>query len=407
MCVVAWLQWPQQEILIELGDGLAVIYLNSHCFLFANNAKGKSENLGGATTSSNYIITICSRKTYTLMPNGKSERDYFRKSDRVKKSDVMLSVVVPFFNEEEVLPAFHKRLTAVLDTIQAKTEIVYINDGSTDNSQKIITDFTPTSSPIRYIRLSRNFGKEAAMTAGLRNTNGQAVVLLDADLQDPPELIPQMLTEWKKGYDVVNMQRAVRHGETAFKRFSAASFYKLINLLSDLDIPENVGDFRLLSHTVVEHINTLPEKNRYMKGLFSWPGFVQTTLTFDRDARFSGKTKWNYFKLLGLAMNGISSFSIRPLRIATVLGTLIASVAFLYGFWIVVKTLALGEPVQGYPSLMVVQLGLGGVQLLCIGLLGEYIGRIFIESKGRPAYVIDQIFDQPAQQLEQEEAQCA
>lgn len=353
------------------------------------------------------LLQSAAGKTYTLMPNEKSGPDFFRKSDRVKKSDVMLSVVVPFFNEEEVLPAFHERLTAVLDTIQGRTEIVYINDGSTDNSLKIVTNFAPTSSQIRYVCLSRNFGKEAAMTAGLRNTNGQAVILLDADLQDPPELIPQMLAEWKKGYDVVNMQRAVRHGETVFKRFSAASFYKLINVLSDLHIPENVGDFRLLSRVVVEHINTLPEKNRYMKGLFSWPGFVQTTLTFDRDPRFCGKTKWNYFKLLGLAMNGISSFSIRPLRIATVLGTLIASVAFVYGFWIVIKTMALGDPVQGYPSLMVVQLGLGGVQLLCIGLLGEYIGRIFIESKGRPAYVIDQIFDKPAAQSEQEEAQCA
>lgn len=341
------------------------------------------------------------------MPNKKSEPDYFRKSDKVNKSDIMLSVVVPFFNEEEVLPAFHERLTAVLDAIQERTEIVYINDGSTDNSQEILVNFPPTSSPIRYICFSRNFGKEAAMTAGLRNANGQAVILLDADLQDPPELIPQMLTEWNKGYDVVNMQRAVRHGESTFKRFSAASFYKVINALSDLHIPENVGDFRLLSRVVVEHINKLPEKNRYMKGLFSWPGFTQSTLTFDRDPRFSGKTKWNYFKLMGLAMNGISSFSIRPLRIATILGTLIASAAFVYGFWIVIKTLALGDPVQGYPSLMVVQLGLGGVQLLCIGLLGEYIGRIFIESKDRPAYIIDQIFDKPAIQPEQEEAQCA
>lgn len=341
------------------------------------------------------------------MKNKKVESGYFTKSDDFKKFEIKLSVVVPFFNEEEVLPVFHERLTAVLDEIQEQTEIVYINDGSSDDSQKIIVNALPTSSTIRYVCLSRNFGKEAAMTAGLRNTRGQAVIILDADLQDPPELIPQMLEQWEKGYDVVNMQRAVRHGETKFKRFSAATFYKLINMMSELHIPENVGDFRLISRTVVEHINTLPEKNRYMKGLFSWPGFVQTTLQFDRDPRFSGKTKWNYFKLMGLAMNGITSFSIRPLRIATVLGTLIATGAFTYGLWVIIKTLASGEPVQGYPSLMVVQLGLGGVQLLCIGLLGEYIGRIFIESKGRPTYVIDQILDQPANHLEYEDKQWA
>lgn len=320
---------------------------------------------------------------------------------------VQLSVVVPFFNEKDVLPLFHERLTAVLDALNQETEIIYIDDGSTDNSADIVNFAAPTSSTVRCISLSRNFGKEAAMTAGLKYTCGEAVIILDADLQDPPELIPQMLEKWKEGYDVVNMQRAVRHGETKFKRFSAAAFYKVINFLSDLDIPENVGDFRLLGRTVVNHINELPEKNRYMKGLFSWPGFVQATIQFDRDPRFSGETKWNYFKLMGLAMNGITSFSIRPLRIATLLGALIASGAFLYGIWVVIKTLALGDPVQGYPSLMVVQLGLGGVQLLCMGLLGEYIGRIFIESKGRPSFVIKTINDHPAKEKEKKEIQCA
>jgi glycosyltransferase involved in cell wall biosynthesis len=206
-----------------------------------------------------------------------------------------------------------------------------------------------------------------------------------------------MLEKWREGYDVVNMQRKERHGETWFKQKSAAWFYRVMNSVSQMDVPENVGDFRLLSRRVVEHINQLPERNRYMKGLFSWPGFNTITLQFERDPRLVGETKWNYLKLIGLAIDGISSFSIRPLRLATLLGALMAVVAFLYGFIIICKTIFLGEPVVGYPSMMVVQLGLGGIQLLCIGLMGEYIGRIFIETKRRPLYIVQSNIEKKAQ----------
>ena len=205
-----------------------------------------------------------------------------------------------------------------------------------------------------------------------------------------------MMAKWREGYDVVNMQRKERNGETWFKKFSAASFYRVMNILVKIDVPENVGDFRLLSREVVDHINQLPERNRYMKGIFSWPGFRQTTIQFNRDARFCGETKWNYLKLVGLAMDGITSFSIRPLRIASVVGGLVALSAFVYGMFIVFKTMMFGEAISGYPSMMVVQLALGGIQLLSIGLLGEYIGRIFIETKGRPLYLIQSVADKPA-----------
>tara|TARA_Y100000588_G_scaffold371652_1_gene443229 strand:- start:1530 stop:2549 length:1020 start_codon:yes stop_codon:yes gene_type:complete len=311
-------------------------------------------------------------------------------------SAVLLSIIVPFYNEQEVLEEFHSRLTKVLDSLPITSEIVYVDDGSKDNSLDVVSSFTSINSSISVIGLSRNFGKESAMSAGLEHCRGQAVILLDADLQDPPELIPQMIAKWREGYDVVNMQRRQRDGETWFKKFSAASFYKVMNAAAKIDVPENVGDFRLLSREVVDHINQLPERNRYMKGIFSWPGFRQATIQFNRDARFCGETKWNYLKLIGLAMDGITSFSIRPLRIATAVGGLVALSAFIYGVIIVFKTMMFGEPITGYPSMMVVQLALGGIQLLSIGLMGEYIGRIFIETKNRPLYLIQSVVDTPA-----------
>lgn len=304
---------------------------------------------------------------------------------------ITLSIVVPYYNEEEVLREFHSRVTQVLDSIPDTCEIVYVNDGSTDKSLEIVNSFAPMGCHVVSVDLSRNFGKESAMSAGLEHCKGEAVILLDADLQDPPELIPEMLAKWRQGFDVVNMKRRERLGETWFKRFSASCFYKLLNLLVKSEIPENVGDFRLLSRQVVNHINQLPERNRYMKGIFSWPGYNQATLEFDRDARFSGETKWNYFKLIGLAVDGITSFSIRPLRLATIAGGLIASSAFIYGMVVLFKTVLFGDPVTGYPSMMIVQLALGGIQLLSIGLLGEYIGRIFIETKNRPLYLVKSV----------------
>ena len=308
----------------------------------------------------------------------------------------VLSVVVPFYNEQSVLPEFHRRLTQVLDALPELCEIVYVDDGSDDQSVALIQAQPSGSSTVRCLVLSRNFGKESAMSAGLANARGQAVILIDADLQDPPEKIPEMLQAWRNGAEVVNMKRASRHGESWAKRASAAVFYKLLNRVAAQEIPENVGDFRLLSARVVAHINALPERNRYMKGLLSWPGFTQTTLLFERDARFCGTTKWNYFKLLGLAMDGLTAFSIRPLRLATFAGALTALLAFGFGAWIVCKTLFFGEPVSGFPTTIVVVSALAGVQLLSIGLLGEYIGRIFVEVKQRPIYLIQAEHEQAA-----------
>lgn len=317
------------------------------------------------------------------------------------KPPVTLSVVVPYFNEQDVLPELHARLNVVLEQLPDSSEIIYIDDGSSDNSQAVVESFTSDAAMIKSVALSRNFGKEAAMSAGLEHSRGLAVILIDADLQDPPELIPKMLAKWREGYDVVNMQRSERLGETWFKRKSAAAFYRLLNVMVKSPIPENVGDFRLLSRQVVDHINRLPERNRYMKGIFAWPGFKPVTMQFQRDARFCGETKWNYFKLIGLAVDGITAFSIRPLRLATVLGCLIASGAFIYGMMIVVKTLLFGDPVTGYPSMMVAQLALGGVQLLTIGILGEYIGRIFIETKQRPLYLVQSVTEKQTQSQQQ------
>ncbi|USD36155.1 MULTISPECIES: glycosyltransferase family 2 protein [Ferrimonas] len=317
-----------------------------------------------------------------------------RPQQRHHDRPIVLSVIIPVFNESQGLAYTHQRVTEVLDAIVERCEIIYVDDGSNDNSWQLVQQLPESSSDHVGVTLSRNFGKEAAMSAGLQQCRGQAVILLDADLQDPPELIPQMMEAWRKGADVVNMKRRARLGESWFKRMTAASFYKVMNWASEVPVPENVGDFRLMSRQVVDHINQLPERNRYMKGLFAWPGFMQVTLEFDRDPRAVGETKWNYGKLFALAMDGIASFSIRPLRLATWCGLLTALSAFLYGAWVVVKTLAFGEVVSGYPSMMVVQLLIGGIQLLALGLIGEYLGRVVMEVKQRPQYLIREVSHQ-------------
>ncbi|MBB1271125.1 glycosyltransferase family 2 protein [Shewanella sp. SR44-3] len=306
-------------------------------------------------------------------------------------TEICLSLIIPIYNESPMIEPLMARLVPVIAQLNVSTEIIFVDDGSCDDSWQALSSLSPHQCEHQCIKLSRNFGKEAAMSAGLMQARGLAVILLDADLQDPPELIPQMMSAWQQGFDVVNMKRRKRLGETWFKRFSAASFYRLINWMSDSPVPENVGDFRLMSRQVVDCINTLPERNRFMKGIFSWPGFSQQTLEFDRDPRFCGETKWNYTKLLGLAMDGITSFSFKPLRIATWCGVITALFAFGYGSWVVTKTLVYGDTVAGYPSLMVVQLTFAGMQLLALGLIGEYLGRVFVEVKQRPIYLIETI----------------
>jgi glycosyltransferase involved in cell wall biosynthesis len=302
-------------------------------------------------------------------------------------SNPKLSVVVPAFNEEAVLELFQGRLTTVLDAMGVTAEVIYVDDGSRDLTRAVIERLRLRDPRIGVVELSRNFGKEIAVTAGLHHARGDAVVLIDADLQDPPELIPELFAAWRaRGADVVYAQRRARAGESWAKRATARVFYALMQHVGRVHIPADTGDFRLLSRRAVDALSLYPEHHRFMKGLFTWIGFDQEAVPYDRDPRHAGRSKWSYLKLLNLAIEGITSFTAAPLRFASVLGLVIATVAFLDGIWVIYKTLRYGDPVQGYPSLMTAVLFLGGVQLTAIGVLGEYLGRIFQETKQRPLY---------------------
>lgn len=289
-----------------------------------------------------------------------------------------------------MLPRFHQEITRVLSELPFNFEIVYINDGSTDDTLEIIKQLRESDSQVTLIDLSRNFGKEIALTAGLQNAIGDAVVVIDADLQDPPELIPELINEWQNGYDVVYAQRTHRKGESLVKRTTAHFFYRIIQRISKISIPEDTGDFRILSRRAVNALNSFDEQHRFMKGLFAWIGYRQKAVHYQRDPRHAGETKWNYWKLWNFAIDGITSFTIAPLKISTYLGLLTAAGAFMYGFYMFMETLIIGNPVPGYPSLIVIILFLGGVQLVAIGILGEYLGRIFNETKRRPLYFINE-----------------
>jgi polyisoprenyl-phosphate glycosyltransferase len=301
-----------------------------------------------------------------------------------------LSVVVPVYNEAAVLPEFHRRLGTVMEMLSPRVEIIYVNDGSRDGSSALLAKLNAADARVAVIELSRNFGKEIAMTAGLDHAEGDAVIVIDSDLQDPPELIAEMVRTWQEGADIVLMRRASRAQESWFKKATANAFYRIIGRLSDIDIPENVGDFRLLSRRAVVAFRKLPERSRFMKGLFAWIGYPSRELSYDRDGRFAGETKWNYWKLWNFALEGITSFSAAPLKIASYVGFLTALVAFSYGVFVIAKTLLYGDPVRGYPTLVVLVLFLGGLQLMALGIIGEYIARMFIEVKQRPLYLVEQ-----------------
>jgi glycosyltransferase involved in cell wall biosynthesis len=297
-----------------------------------------------------------------------------------------LSVVVPVYNEGAVLPQFHSQITAVMQATDCDYELLYVDDGSTDDSAAQLGGFRDSDDRVGVIELSRNFGKEVALSAGLDHATGDAVIVIDADLQDPPELIPVFLEEWRRGYDVVYGRRSSR--ESRAKVSSAKWFYRTINYLSDVEIPQDTGDFRLLSRRAVDAVTSLPERRRFMKGLFAWVGFPQKAVPYDRPPREAGASHWNYWRLWNLALEGITSFSDVPLRVATYLGALTAGVALLYGLFLLVRTLIWGNPVPGYPSLIIVMLFLGGVQLICLGIIGEYLARTYDEAKGRTLYFL-------------------
>lgn len=303
----------------------------------------------------------------------------------------LVSIIIPCYNEQEVIRTCHEKVLEGIAGLPFDFEIIYINDGSRDKTLGILREINAADKRARVLNLSRNFGKEAAMTAGIDSARGDALIILDADLQDPPSLIPELVKIWKdQGADVVYGQRVEREGETWFKKVTASTFYRLINNISAVEIPRNTGDFRLMNRRAVEALKQLREHHRFMKGLFAWIGYKQIALQYNRAPRAAGTTKWNYWKLSNFAMEGITSFSIVPLRIATFAGFLISLAAFGYGGFIMLKTLFFGRDLPGYASLMVMVTFLSGIQLLTIGILGEYIGRIFGETKNRPLYFIEE-----------------
>lgn len=302
-----------------------------------------------------------------------------------------ISVVVPAYNEQEVLGEFYSRTSSVLRSTGLPYEIVFVNDGSTDGSLALMHSLRVSDPNVAVVDLSRNFGKEIALTAGLDQSRGEVVVVIDADLQDPPEMIPDFIFEWRNGFDIVYAVRTEREGETWLKKMTAAAFYRLIQSVSRIKIPRDTGDFRLMSRRAVEALRGLREHHRFMKGLFSWIGFPSKPIYYKRAPRAAGETKWNYWKLWNFALEGITSFTIAPLKIATYMGLAVAAGAFIYAAFVIYKTLVYGDPVQGYPSLMVVMLFLGGAQLMFTGILGEYLGRVFNEVKQRPLYLLNDV----------------
>lgn len=301
---------------------------------------------------------------------------------------IELSIVVPMHNESAGIDAFFARFEALFATFPLNYEIICVNDGSRDDTLARLLAHNQRDPRIKVIDLSRNFGKETALTAGLDHCRGATVVPIDADLQDPPELIPEMLAKWREGYDVVYATRRIRHGETATKRATAGMFYRVLNWMSEIDIPANTGDFRLMDRRVVEALRQLPERTRFMKGLFAWVGFKQTAIYYDRDPRFAGQSQWSYWKLWTLALDGVIAFSVLPLKVWGYIGLLLSLGALVYAGLLVLTVWMRGIDVPGYASMMVVVLFLGGVQLMSLGIIGEYLARIYTEVKRRPLYLI-------------------
>jgi polyisoprenyl-phosphate glycosyltransferase len=313
----------------------------------------------------------------------------------------MLSLVIPVFNEEATLDALFTTIRDRLATLAASYEVVLIDDGSRDRTSEMLAEMTRRDTRFRSVHFSRNFGHQAAVTAGLHFARGSAVVVMDADLQDPPELLAAMIDRWREGYHVVYAQRAKRHAESAIKRGIAFAYYRLLQRLTDVQIPADTGDFCLMDRRVVDLLNRMPERNRYLRGLRAWLGFRQTAVPFERPPRYAGEPKYTFWKSLALGVNGIVAFSKVPLRVATYLGIIAAALSLVLTGWAIYQRLVGGDTVRGWASTLVVILLLGGVQLLMIGVVGEYLSRIYDEVKQRPMYVIGELrgFDGPSDYL--------
>ncbi|THB66600.1 MAG: glycosyltransferase [Desulfovibrio sp.] len=299
-----------------------------------------------------------------------------------------LSLVVPVYNEQDMVGQFVDTVSPILESTGCTWEMVFVNDGSSDATMAKLQGLRRADPRIKAIDFSRNFGKEAALTAGLDFATGRAVIPMDVDLQDPPELIPEMIIKWREGWEVVLAARNDRSSDTLAKRTSARWFYSLFNRLSPMRLPENVGDFRLMDRVVVDALKRLDEKNRFMKGLMAWAGFSTTTVEYSRPARAAGCSKWNFPKLFSFALDGIFSFSNLPLKVWTFIGTILSGLSFLYMVLLIGKAFIFGRDVPGYHSIMVTLTFLGGVQLISLGVIGEYVGRIYNETKGRPIYLV-------------------
>lgn len=314
--------------------------------------------------------------------------------------DIELSIIVPCYNESEVVEKFFSAMVGnngILNNLGLNCELVFINDGSKDNTLELLKAqkeiySNKSNLDIKIVNLSRNFGKEAAMSAGFSVASGEAIVPMDADLQHPASLIPKFVELWRQDYDVVLAKRANRQDESALKRFCSSIFYKLNNKISEIEIPQNVGDFRLFTKKVLNAINSLPENQRFMKGIFAWVGFRSITIEYEEQERIAGSSKFNGWKLWNFALQGITGFGTLPLRIWTYIGFIVSFFAFIYASFLILRTLIMGIDLPGYASLVVIILFLGGLQLIGIGILGEYVGRIYMESKRRPPFIIDEIY---------------
>ncbi len=306
--------------------------------------------------------------------------------NKISYKSLYISIVIPVFNEETNIPVLYHRLNSVLESY--RHEIIFVNDGATDSSATIIENLYRKDKSVKLISLSRNFGHQMAITCGLDNTNGDVAIIMDADLQDPPELIPEMLKKWRDGFDVVYTVRRVRIGENRFKLISANLFYQIINILSSTKIPKNVGDFRLISKRVIETLRTTREYQRFLRGMVSWIGFKQIGIEYKREKRYAGQSKYSTTEMSKLGLNALFSFSLLPLRMVTVLGILSATCGVAYLIYALIVTLR-GDTVRGWSSLVVLILFLGSVQLISLGIIGEYLGRIYEEGKHRPLYIVD------------------
>jgi glycosyltransferase involved in cell wall biosynthesis len=302
--------------------------------------------------------------------------------------EALLSIVIALHNEETSVSALFSELEQAVAGLDCRVEFVCVNDGSTDGTLAALRSRMSHTRAMTIVDLARNFGKEAAMTAGLAQAKGDAILIIDADLQDPPSLIPRFVAKWREGYDVVYGVRASRQSDTRMKRITAAMFYSLFNRVTDTKIPPGAGDFRLMDARVVQALLALPERNRFMKGLFSWVGFKQAGIEYVREARVSGRTSFSYGRLFDFAIDGLTSFSIAPLRMASFAGMVVSLIGFAYALYLTLRTIFAGVDVPGYASIMVVTMFLGGVQLICLGFIGEYLGRLYVETKGRPLYIV-------------------